>query len=193
MTLAEKVTSPQQPSRGDVGDINPEVRLDDMSDTFQTPTTRLSPAPVPVELPEVVWIDGHPTAAEPEPRGTRLRRCLLCNTRGQFSSVRCAAGLVVHLIDPADVAEAPEAFSRSAWAGADAIAGAHKHWDAQGFRVVRKPDGPTGEARHPRFRACPECNEEAMREGTLGPVFLTLPVTPRPPERGWRVRGRDMR
>lgn len=154
-----------------------------MSDTSNPPVR----VDAPVQLPPVVWIGGHPTVEDPETRGTRLRRCLRCNTRELFHSVSCAPGLIVHLIDPADVHAAPEVFDGSAWAEPDAISSAHAHWRDKGYRVVRKPDGPVGERVHPRFRVCPRCNEEAMAAGSLAPVYL--PAAAAPP----RLRGRAAR
>lgn len=154
-----------------------------MSEAFQVP----GPDPVPVELPPVAWIGGHPTVSDPETRGTRLRRCVRCNTRSEFNSLRCEPGLIVHLIDPADVHAAPDVFDGVGWAEPEAIAAAHAHWADQGYRVTRKPDGPTGEAVHPRFRACPRCNEEAMGAGLLTPLHLPRPEAP-PRPRGRAAR-----
>lgn len=152
-----------------------------MSDSFQGTQS----VPVPVTLPPVVWIGGHPTIEAPEPRGTRLRLCVRCETRGQFHTLSCERGLIVHLIDPADVHESPELWDGVTWAEPEAIAGAHKHWQEQGFRVSRKPDGP-GEILHPRFRPCPECNELAMRGGLLAVKLPPVPAAP-------RARGRAAR
>lgn len=142
-----------------------------MSDTFHAP----APVGTSVALPPLVWIGSHPTMEDPEMRGTRLRRCVRCNCRSEFYSVRCEPGMIVHLIDPADVHDAPALFDGVAWAEPQAIQGAHQHWREQGYRVVRKPDGPAGESVHPRFRACPQCNEEAMAAGTLTPLHLPSP------------------
>ncbi len=140
--------------------------------------------PQRLELPDIAWIGGHPTIAEPDPRSTRLRRCIRCNTRDMFHGT-CDPGLIVHLIDPADVHAAPEAFDGTAWAEPEAIAGAHAHWRDKGYVVVRKPDGPTGEQAHPRYRACPTCNAEAMATGALA-VYLPVPPAAAP-ARGGRL------
>lgn len=133
--------------------------------------------PEPVALPPVAWIGAHPTIAEPQ-AGGRLRRCVRCNLRDGWYGARCEPGLIVHLIDPADVHAAPEVFDGVIWAEPDAINGAHRVWADKGFRVTRKPDGATGESVHPRYRPCPQCNEDAMREGTLTPVHLERPLPP---------------
>lgn len=145
-----------------------------MSDTFQVPP----PAPVPVTLPEVAWIGGHPTVADPETRGTRLRRCVRCNARSEFYSVSCEPGMIVHLIDHADVHANPEVFDGVQWAEPQVIDRSHAHWRDKGFKITRKPDGNTDENAHPRFRPCPRCNEEAMAAGTLAPVHLPTVETP---------------
>lgn len=127
-----------------------------------------------VALPEIAWIDGHPTINDPEARGTRLRRCIRCNIRDVWV-VTCGEGLIVHLIDPDDIHAAPELFDGNEWAEPDTIRTAAIYWSGRGFRVTRKPGDVHDETVHPRFRACPACNEAEMRAGRL-PVLL-----PRPP------------
>ncbi len=140
----------------------------------------MSPA---VELPEIVWLMGHPTVADREMRGTRLRRCLLCNARDGWN-LSCVRGMVVHLIDPADIHADPEAFDGMMWAEPAAVDGAHKHWTDNGFTVTRKPGDVLDEGTHPRFRPCPVCNTELMREGRLR---VNLPgAAPAPQERTGR-------
>lgn len=146
-----------------------------MSDSYQTP------APATVALPPIAWMGGHPTVADREPAGTRLRRCIRCSARSQFDALRCEPGMVVHLIDPADVHARPELFDGVTWAEPEAIAGAHAHWKDKGFRVTRKPEGPIGESIHPRYRPCPQCNEELMARGELTVVL---------PDAGAPVRAR---
>lgn len=134
-----------------------------MSDSNQT----FAPA-TPVVLPPVVWMGGHPTIADREPRGTRLRRCVRCSARSSFEVLSCAArGMVVHLIDPADVHARPEVYDGVTWAEPESIAGAHAHWQDKGYTVTRNPDGPVATSAHPRFRPCPTCNEELMVAGRL--------------------------
>jgi hypothetical protein len=137
-------------------------------------------SPVPVELPQIAWIGGHPTMFDPEAGAVRprLRRCVRCDARSTFDAVRCDAGLIVHLIDPDDIHAAPEAFDGSPWAEPRAMEGAARHWADQGFVVTRKPDGPTGEHTHPRFRPCPACNQAEMAAGRM-PVRLPAVVPPR--------------
>lgn len=150
-----------------------------MSGTFQVP----SPVAVPVVLPPVVWIGGHPTIADSESRGTRLRRCLRCNTRDSFQVLSCEPGMVVHLIDPADVHANPALYDGVTWAEPEAIAGAHKYWAEKGFKILRKPPTRPEDTTHPRYVACPQCNEEAMGAGTLTPVHLPA-APPRSRPRG---------
>lgn len=154
-----------------------------MSDRFQVPP----PAADPVALPPIVWVGGHPTIADPETRGTRLRRCIRCNARGEFHSLSCEPGMVVHLIDPADVHDEPQLFDGVAWAEPESIAGAHRHWTDKGFKVVRRPYTAAGESKHPRYAPCPQCNEEAMAAGTLTPLHLPTPE-PQPRSRGRAAR-----
>jgi hypothetical protein len=143
-----------------------------MSDSSNAPVKVGTP---PVVLPPLVWIGSHPTMEDPEMRGTRLRRCVRCNTRSTFNTIRCEPGMVVHLIDPADVHADPELFDGVQWAEPSAIEGAHKHWRRQGFQVERLPGGQET-LEHPRFRACPTCNTEAMAAGTLLPLHLPAPA-----------------
>lgn len=152
-----------------------------MSEVFQVPAA----VPVPVELPPIVWIGDHPTTDAPEPRGTRLRQCVRCGTRELFHSLTCEPGMIVHLIDPADVHGAPGVFDGVPWAEPDAIVGAHDRWTGRGYTITRKPDGPSGEDVHPRYRACPRCNEEGMAAGTVRSLLAPReqPV-PRPERRG---------
>lgn len=142
--------------------------------------------PAPIELPEIVWVMGHPTISDPEMRGTRIRRCLVCDARQDFN-LSCGRGMIVHLIDPDDIHAAPARFDGMPWAEPDAIAGAHAHWRDKGFLVTRKPGHVLDESEHPRFAPCPVCNGEAMRTGRL-PV--NLPTGP-PSPRGRGERGRD--
>lgn len=114
---------------------------------------------------EIVWIGGHPTVADPMMRGTRIRRCLICDARQDFAPRACAGGrgMIVHLIDPADIHAHPEVFDGSPFAEPDAIAAAHAHWSDKGFTVARKPGPPGDESEHPRFVPCPVCNRLALR------------------------------
>lgn len=138
-----------------------------------------------IELPEIVWLMGHPTIADPEMRGTRLRRCLLCSARDSWN-MSCVRGMIVHLIDPDDIHTAPETFDGMAWAEPQAVEGAHNHWRDKGFTVTRKPGHVLDESEHLRFKPCPVCNGELMRAGRL-PVTLPTPPPARR-ERGGAAR-----
>lgn len=151
-----------------------------MSDSSNAPATFT--APQPQVLPPLVWVGGHPTTEDPEMRGTRLRRCVRCNARADFHTVRCEPGMVVHLIDPADVHADPERFDGLMWADPESIDGAHRYWRDQGYRVERLPGGQET-PEHPRFNACPTCNLAAMQAGTLLPLHLPA-AAPEPRPRG---------
>lgn len=135
----------------------------------------------PIVLPELVWIRGHPTIADPEMRAVRIRRCIVCDARQSFA-VACGRGLIVHLIDPADIHADPVLFDGVSFAEPETIAAAHAYWTALGSVIVRKPGDPADVTLHPRFTPCPVCNREAILAGRL-------PVTLPPPAAGRTGRG----
>jgi hypothetical protein len=129
-----------------------------------------TPPPPVVVFPTLYWLGVHPCVPV-----TGGYRCVRCATARPTSAQRCEPGMVVHLVDPADVHDDPETFDGLFYAEPEAIAAAHRRWTDDGYRVVRKPTRRSPDPDHPRFRPCPACNEPLMAAGQLGP--LTLPAT----------------
>jgi hypothetical protein len=120
-------------------------------------------------VPELTFVGGHPTVADPDRPGERV--CVCCERMGGFLVSRCVPGLVVHLIDQLEIDEDPDTWAGSPWVTADALTQARKWWTDRGTQITRAPQG------HPRFLVCPTCTVSRMHAGELR---FTVPQ-PRPP------------
>lgn len=105
-------------------------------------------------LPPIVYKHGHPTVQHPDYPFARV--CLCCKVSLDFTAAPCVPGMVVHLIEPEDIAEHPEDFARSPWVKADAIAGARRWWTQRRALIVRGPRD------HPRFQVCNICTNARL-------------------------------
>lgn len=121
--------------------------------------TDASDAPV-AALPELTFIGGHPTVADPSRPGLE-RFCVACELVGGFYLRRCVPGLVVHLLDPDDIRQDPDRWRRSPWANAETLKAARDWWTDRAATITRAPGG------HPRFRVCEICTERLIAVGTI--------------------------
>lgn len=122
----------------------------------------------PRVLPPLAWFNSHPTIADPERGGTRLRRCVRCNLRDMFHVSYCEPGLIVHL--PDQQAAQHYLYAGVPQATEQQLDGARTYWQRKGFVVV--PDPAPERADHPLYRPCQLCNEAAMSAGLLEPLYL---------------------
>lgn len=113
----------------------------------------------PVVLPELTFVGGHPTAADPSRPGERV--CVACEVVGGFYRRRCVPGLIVHLLDPLDIEQDPDRWGRSPWAHPDNLSAAWDWWTERAARIVRAPTG------HPRFQVCETCTLRMLATGKI--------------------------
>lgn len=124
----------------------------------------------PLTLPPLIFIGGHPTTDDFRP-GVADRLCITCGARDRFHARRCVPGMIVHLIDQAEIDDDPDRWTRSPWVAADALDAARAWWTDRAALILRCPPG------HPRFKVCPRCSMSLMTDGTI-PVTLPRPRRP---------------
>jgi hypothetical protein len=117
----------------------------------------------------LTYAGGHPTVPDPARPGDVV--CVACESVGGDPRRRCVRGLVVHLVDPLDIADHPERWKRSPWIQAETLDKAREWWLDRAAVITRAPRG------HPRFQVCPTCTTARIKAGEIP---FTLPP-PRPP------------
>lgn len=122
-----------------------------------------------VTVPDLTFLGGHPCVPDPARPGGYV--CVACEAVGGSASRACVPGLVVHLIDEAEIAEHPDRWKRSPWANAETLASARRWWTGRGAQITRAHGG------HDRFQVCAPCTVLRMRAGEIR-IILPDPSPP---------------
>ncbi len=122
-----------------------------------------------VRVPDLTFMGGHPCVADPAHPGGFI--CVACESVGGSATRPCVPGLVVHLIDDAEIADRPERWKGSPWANTETLASARRWWTGRGG-----PINPPPPHHHPLQVGAP-CTVLRMRAGEIR-IILPDPTPP---------------